>query len=267
MAGTPENYPINCSTDEEMTEEKKEYGSQYWLRVAINDARSVIDRELLGAMDDDQIQRIEWVSPLSPEFTEYQDQAFLDKLGISPARMQLADFWPKGGPVWDALARTATGRVFLCEAKAHIPEVNTPESGASPKSLRRIAASLNETRAFLNADPIVDWTRTFFQYTNRIAHLYFLREINGIDAYLVNVYFLNDAKMNGPSSASEWKGALALLKTHLGVTRTKLSPFMKDIFIDTEELKDRRTIATRLQVTRADKQSENDHSGSLAPQA
>lgn len=221
-----------------MTAERKEYGSQHWLRVAVNDARSVIDRELLGVMDDAQGQSIEWLSPLPPEFTEYQDQAFLDKLGITLPRMQLGEFWPTHGPVWDALARTAKGRVFLCEAKAHIPEVNSPESGASPtESLRRIAASLNETRAFLNADPIVDWTRTFYQYTNRIAHLYFLRELNGIDAYLINLYFLNDTKMHGPLSVAEWKGALTLLKVHLGVARTKLSPFMKDIFIDIEELK------------------------------
>ncbi|MEK7997005.1 MAG: hypothetical protein AAB403_24650, partial [Planctomycetota bacterium] len=62
-----------------MTEQQKEYGSQYWLRVAVNDAPSVIDRELLGVMDDAHGQRIEWLSPLPPEFTEYQDQAFLDK--------------------------------------------------------------------------------------------------------------------------------------------------------------------------------------------
>lgn len=220
-----------------MKTEQKEYGSQYWLRIAVNNARSIIDRELASAADNARDQQIEWVSPLPPDFAEYQDEDFLDKLRITLPRLPLSDFWPKGGPVWDALARTPKGHVFLCEAKAHIPEVNSPESGASSKSLRLIASSLNEARAFLNADPIVDWTRTFFQYTNRIAHLYLLRELNGIDAYLVNVYFLNDTTMNGPTSVAEWKGALALLKTHLGVTRTKLSPFMKDIFIDIEELK------------------------------
>jgi len=227
--------------DEDMATDTKEYGSQYWLRLAVNYAPGIIYREIIKAVDDAKDQQIEWLSPLPPDFTEYRDQAFLDKLRLTLPRMQLENFWPKGGPVWDALARTAKGHVFLCEAKAHIPEVNSPKSGASSKSLRRIAASLNETRAFLNADPIVDWTRTFFQYTNRIAHLYFLREINGIDAYLINVYFLNDTTMHGPTSVSEWKGALTLLKTHLGVTRTKLSPFMKDIFIDIEELKKART--------------------------
>jgi len=226
---------------EEMKTEQKEYGSQYWLRIAVNAARSVIDRKITDSIADVSGKQIEWVSPLPPNFSEYHDQEFLDKLQITLPRMPLSKFWPKGGPHWDALARTKTstkkGPVFLCEAKAHISEINSPESGASPKSLRQIAKSLNETLAFLGADPIVDWTRTFFQYTNRIAHLYLLRQLNGIDAYLVNIYFLNDTTMQGPSSIAEWKGALTLLKTHLGITRTKLSPFMKDLFIDIEDLK------------------------------
>jgi hypothetical protein len=28
-----------------------------------------------------------------------------------------------------------------------------------------------------------------------------------------------------------------MLKTHLGISRTKLTPYMKDLFIDVEELK------------------------------
>ncbi len=226
-----------------MKTEQKNYGSQYWLQQAVNHARRVIDRELaqsVGIAD----EQIDWVSPLAPDYREYQDQDFISRLGVDLKTVPLADFWPKGGPVWDGLARTmirtpteSTDKVFLIEAKAHIPEVNSPESGASSQSLRRIAARLNETRAFLNANPIVDWTRTFFQYTNRIAHLYLLRELNGINAYLVNVYFLNETRMKGPTRAEEWKGALTLLKTHLGVTRTKLSPYMKDLFIDVEEIK------------------------------
>ncbi len=217
--------------------EGKGYGSQYWLRLAVNNARFVIDREIALAVGGTDCDPIEWISPLEPDFIEYQDEKFLDKLRVKLPRIPLQDFWPKKGPVWDGLARTPVGQVFLIEAKAHIPEINSPESGASYQSLKKIAISLNETRAFLNADPIVDWTRTFFQYTNRIAHLYLLRELNGVEAYLLNIYFLNDTKMKGPSSIEEWKGALTLLKTHLGVTRTKLTPFMKDLFIDIEELK------------------------------
>lgn len=227
-----------------MTTHEKDYGSQYWMRVAVNRARGIIDRELASAIAITPVP-VDWVSPLAPDYREYQDQEVVARLGLELKKLPLSDFWPKGGPVWDGLARTltettpvSTKKVFLIEAKAHIPEVNSPGSGASPQSLKRIAARLNETRAFLNADPIVDWTRTFFQYTNRIAHLYLLRELNDIDAYLVNVYFLNEKKMKGPTTVEEWKGALALLKKHLGVTRTKLSPYMKDLFINVDELRE-----------------------------
>ena len=220
-----------------MKQDDKDYGSQHWLRVAVNDAREIINRKVRAAVALTASEEIEWISPLRPAYTEYQDQQFVDKLRITLDRFPLKDFWPKGGPVWDALARTTedtrtTKRVFLIEAKAHITEIDSSESCASPKSLQRIAKSLNDTRAFLNANPTVDWTRTFFQYTNRLAHLYLLRELNGIDAYLLNIYFINETRLKGPSTEEEWKGALALLKTHLGITRTKLTPYMKDLFID-----------------------------------
>jgi hypothetical protein len=222
-----------------MRKEERVYGSQYWLRVAVNDARDVINREVREVVPLDVREKIEWISPLAPDYAEYQDQQFVDRLRITLPVVPLRDFWPKGGPVWDSLARTSDPnvKIFLIEAKAHIPEINSSESGASPKSLQRIAKSLNETKTFLDANAVVDWTRTFYQYTNRLAHLYLLRELNGIDAYLLNIYFTNDIRMKGPSTVEEWKAALTLLKTHLGITRTKLTPFIKDLFIDVNELK------------------------------
>lgn len=216
---------------------QKNYGSQYWLRVAVNGGCQVVNRETAAVLTLAPGEEIEWLSPLAPDYAEYQDQQFLDRLGISLPSFPLHDFWPRGGPVWDALARTNKGKALLVEAKAHIPEMNTPESGASTKSLQQISKSLEETRAFLNVNNSVNWARTFFQYTNRLAHLYLLRQLNGIDAYLVNVYFLHEAHMHGPSTIEEWKGALALLKAHLGIGRTKLSPFIKEVFIDVEELR------------------------------
>jgi hypothetical protein len=225
-----------------MKQDEKNYGSQYWLRVAVNDDKELINREIRAAVALANNDEIEWISPLSPAYTEYQDQQFVDKLQITLPVVPLKDFWPKGGPVWDALARTSKDRiepptVFLIEAKAHIAELDSSESGAYPKSLQQIAKSLNATRTFLKANPSVDWTRTFYQYTNRLAYLYLLRELNQIDAYLLNIYFVNEARLKGPSTIEEWKGALALLKIHLGITRTKLTPFIKDLFIDVNELR------------------------------
>lgn len=216
--------------------ERKNYGSQYWLRFAVNRAQAIIDRELRQAAEIAS-EEIEWLSPLARDhYREYHDEDFIKKFGITLNKIPLDKFWPKGGPWWDGLARTKSGKIFLIEAKAHIPELNTDESGASPKSLRQIAISLNETRMFLDANPIVDWTRTFYQYTNRIANLYLLRVLNDIDAYLINVYFLNEKKKKGSKRRDEWEGALTLLKTHLGVIGKKLDRYMKDLFIGVKEL-------------------------------
>ena len=79
--------------------------------------------------------------------------------------------------------------------------------------------------------------RTFYQYANRIAHLYYLKILNGIDAYLINIYFLNDKSVEGPSTKEEWKGALTVIKQYLGISkRNKLDKYMLDIFIDTNNL-------------------------------
>jgi hypothetical protein len=216
----------------------KQYGSQYWLRFAVNRAPAFLNAAVGPALELPPDDEIKWVSPLAPGYTEFRDDAFLRELGIDLPKVPLEDFWPDGGPVWDALAKTKTGKIILSEAKAHIPEINSPGSGATPRSLDRIAKSLNHTKAFLDAKPLVDWTRTFFQYTNRIAHLYLLRELNGLEAYLVNIYFVNENRLKGPSSVDEWKGALTLLKTHLGITQNALSTFMKDLFLDVNDLKE-----------------------------
>jgi len=79
--------------------------------------------------------------------------------------------------------------------------------------------------------------RPFYQYANRIAHLYLLRVLNGIPAYLVFVYFLNDEIMGGPKTEEEWIGALKLLHAYLGIGRNKLGKFVIDVFIDVRDLK------------------------------
>ncbi len=56
-------------------------------------------------------------------------------------------------------------------------------------------------------------TKGFYQYINRLAHLYLLRVLNKIPAYLVFVYFVNDhthiptSRQDQPSPpATAWQG-------------------------------------------------------------
>ena len=216
-------------------------GSQRWLQIAVNRCPDVIDDAISKTMGLGQDESIEWLSPLeSEDFIEYRDQAFLERLEINPRHRQLSDFWPAGGPVWDGLARTSAGRSLLIEAKANIPEFDSSPTGASGRSLTKIEAALEETRTFLHVRSETDWTRCFYQYANRLAHLYFLRELNGIDATMIFIYFTGDTTVSGvnPVSREGWEAAVGLATNHLGVRLS--SPWVRenvvDVFIDVEDL-------------------------------
>jgi len=217
-------------------------GSQRWLQLVVNRSPKLIDDAIREALGLDQDETIEWLSPLESDcFHEYQDQAFLECLGIAPQqlRLQLKDFWPKRGPVWDGLAKTSCGRLFLIEAKANIPEFNSSPTAASGNSLTKIEKALNKTRKWLKVRAETDWTKCFYQYANRLAHLYFLKKVNGIDAVLVFVYFVGDTTTDRELVSREgWEAAIQLATSHLGIGTN--SPLIRDnvahVFIDVDDL-------------------------------
>jgi hypothetical protein len=155
---------------------------------------------------------------------------------ISTLKTQLKEFWPSGGPQWDALGKADDGSVFLVEAKSHIAEVISHLAAKSMASIEKIHESLARTKQYLKVGADNDWTSPFYQYANRIAHLYFLREMNDVPAYLIFVYFLNDGAMGGPKVREEWRGALRLVKAYLGIERNKLQKYMTDIFVDVRKI-------------------------------
>jgi hypothetical protein len=174
------------------------------------------------------------------DYAEYSDAEFIQLLDVDLPKVPLSSFWPNRGPVWDGLAKTSGGKVIIVEAKAHIPEMISPPSGAkSPSSLAKIRRALDDTREFLGARSAVDWSATFYQYANRLAHLYLLRELNGVDAYLLFVYFLNANDVDGPESVDEWRGAIRVLEGVLGLrSRHRYSDFVIHTFVDVERLRD-----------------------------
>ena len=195
-------------------------GSQRWLQLAVNRCPELIDDAITRGLNLGQSETLRWISPLESEgFLEYRDHKFLEALEITPQHRQLSEFWPAGGPVWDGLARTRRGRYLLVEAKANVPEFDSSPTRASGRSLTKIGEALSETRSFLRVAADTDWTRCFYQYANRLAHLYFLRELNRIDAILVFVYFTGDTTVPGrnPVSREGWGTAIGLATHHLGV--------------------------------------------------
>jgi hypothetical protein len=208
-------------------------GSLKWIQILVNRVPEIVNAQIKHNLSLPQDEEIIWYSPKTEDqYAEYRDQSFIDLLDIKLVNRPLKEFWPSRGPQWDALAKSSSRSIFLVEAKAHIPEINSPGTKAKPKSWNRIQDSLEKTKAYLGGNKEVDWSKSFYQYTNRLAHLYFLRILNKLPAYLVFIYYLNDLEMNGPKSKAEWEGALKLLHSYLGIEQHKLSKYVLELYID-----------------------------------
>ena len=200
-------------------------GSLRQIQHLVNDHPGVLNQAI-------GIGPITWHSPLAADdLAEYRDQSFLNRLGVLLPLKSLADFWPTRGPQWDALGRADSGEVVLVEAKAHVREILSSASQASPVSLARIQKSLAGTALALDARPGADWALRFYQYANRLAHAHLLQTLNGIATRLVFVYFIGDRDMNGPQSRREWESSILILQEGLGI-RGRLPKYVIDAFID-----------------------------------
>ena len=201
-------------------------GSQLKLQIYVNRCTEALNKAVLQALPDMSSPaepRIEWVSPLEQcLFAEYRDTAFLHALGLECFDEALRGFWPRSGPSWDALAKLTfaggnTVGVLLVEAKSY-PGEFFKEGGSDashPESVSRIAASLAETKCFFDADD-TDWMNSrLYQSANRLAHLYFLRNIASIPTWLVDICFLNDSHQ--PTSQEQWDDFLPTLACELGL--------------------------------------------------
>jgi len=214
------------------------HGSLKDLQVAINKKKKYLDTEISKVIG--KQMKIDWKSPLqSDDYAEYRDEDFLRRLEISNNKMgyPLSNFWPDYGPQWDALGISGN-EIILVEAKANIPEMVSPGTGAkNPQSVKKIRNSLDEVKKYLNINKSIDWTGTFYQYVNRIAHLYYLREKNEIKAHLLFIYFINDITVNGPKTKDEWLGAIQTMECYLGLAKKhKLRKYIHDIFIDVKKI-------------------------------
>jgi hypothetical protein len=213
------------------------HGSLLDIQILINDYPDLLTNKIRPLIQISS-NSIQWVSPLkNDQFAEYSDQDFLARLGMPPLGTPLASFWPNKGPHWDALGRVDNSEYFLVEAKAHLGEIiSTPTKASSVKSFNHIANSLNSCKNYLKVNSKSDWAGTFYQYTNRLAHLYFLRVVNKQPAYLVFVYFVGDESVSGPRCVVEWKAALTVLEGALGIRSHKLKKYIADVFVDVRDI-------------------------------
>lgn len=199
-------------------------GSQKWIQICVARYPNLLQPESLAP--------IEWVSPLAgDEYAEYRDTAFLDRLGLEVLAPNLRTFWPERGPQWDALGLADRAPV-LVEAKAHVSEFLSSACQAGPASRGRIEAAFLAVKRDLNADGDVNWAQYFYQYANRLAHLWWFHE-QGVKAHLVFVGFLNDHDMKGPVHRETWIAAFEVATYALGLpARHKLSGYIHHVSPD-----------------------------------
>lgn len=216
-------------------------GSQKWIQLLVNEAPHLLDRAIAQQLNFPPMNKIIWVSPLAQDdYAEYRDELFLSKIEARADTAALSGFWPVRGPQWDALGRTSRGEPLLIEAKAHIPELLSSPTQAAGRSLSVIRRSLERVKRAVGSRAMADWGGVYYQYTNRLALLHFLRSLNRIPAYLVFVYLLNDAEVHGPKTAEEWAGALRLVHAQLGIDEARLAKAfggaVLDVFVDVADI-------------------------------
>ena len=139
----------------------------------------------------------------------------------------------KGRSAMGCIGENRDSQVILIEAKANVPELKSPGTKAKLLSKDLIQKSLLEVKQYLEISKGVDWSSTYYQYTNRIAHLFYLREKCKIPAYLINIYFVND-QSHIATEKKQFEIALKGLKDHLGVSSHKLENFTMEAFINLE---------------------------------
>ena len=156
----------------------------------------------------------------------------------------MREFWPSGGPVWDALAvvqlRGGGTGVLLCEGKSHPAEVYGGGTQATEHSRARIADALGATQEWLglprDAERWMDPLRSdepghssVYQSANRYAHLYWLRERAGVEAWLCHLLFIDDPTY-GATSRELWEEKLPEIERDLGV-EGRTVPFAGHVYV------------------------------------
>jgi len=124
----------------------------------------------------------------------------------------------------------------LLEAKAYIEEMADGGTKAGSASREKILSAFEQTKAYCRVKQEINWDGAFYQYANRVAHLYYLSVMNKIDAYLVFLYFVNAPDVPLPCTRDNWIGAIRAVKAALGLGRNRLAPRITEVFIDTPAL-------------------------------
>jgi hypothetical protein len=179
----------------------------------------------------------EWVSPLANEgYEEFWNERFLQRLDLLDEHLEsFREFWPfkpwandkvnpRGTPHWDAIARVPLAGgvrgVIMVEAKAHRGELAKPNdrSKADEQSLKKIRSSFADVRAYFGIpDQTPAWESRYYQFCNRLAHLWWMNERARVPTWLVWVLTVDDPVWHDRMTAPQWHDVFQTIKSEVGL--------------------------------------------------
>ena len=219
-------------------------GSQLSIQAWVNCRPESLAEAVLRALSLDAAPSLlDWGAPLAKHsYGEPRDRAFLDCLGLAEKWPVLRKFWPSGGPVWDAVGLVKQGdrnAVLLVEAKSYPAEVIgggcKASTGGEPR--KQIERALDAIATWLGIAQPESWMGKMYQSANRFAFVYFLRELLGVEAYMVNVCFIDDRPPRS-TSKEDWEKAHKEFRKALKIESVP-TPWLADVVlpaIDRSEL-------------------------------
>ena len=113
-----------------------DYGSQHQVRRWILERPEDVNADLLKRNDALRgwASKIEWLSPRPDTNVELRDQAWTE-IGLAAASPQEAGWWPRGGAVWDAVARV-NGAIAALRRDGTLARLARAWLGRDPAALR-----------------------------------------------------------------------------------------------------------------------------------
>jgi len=174
------------------------YGSEFHLLRWMGRHRDEFDAKVTNAIGktDGHIRWLDFQFTRDGKDSEWKGIDFLPEKSALKREWEL--FWPNKSGIhnWDAIGiLESMNRTewILVEAKAHANEMQSNCQATDRESSRKIQQALDGTKQALGVDPERDWTKQCYQFTNRLAVLWFLHNQN-IRAHLLHIYFTGDKR-------------------------------------------------------------------------
>lgn len=209
-------------------------GGRLQLQIYVNRRTSELTRAVLNALGSTPARAaIRWLAPLEREaFREYPSPTFLDRMDLGSQAPVLAEWWPPGHSLWDAFGILQRGNrppsCLLVSGWSQPDELDGPPPEMTREAAAATRRALTEAREWFGVGDNPAWEGRLWSYASRLAHVYFLHEHGGRDAWLVNLCFTAD-QTRIPTSEREWHARLAAVNRELGFGR--LVPWVLDVFL------------------------------------